>query len=500
LVHTRRHVLIALGAILIAALLVRLAAWHSFPNQIWPDEIFQSLEQAHRVVYGYGIVPWEFRDGARSWVLPGMLVGVMGLMSFITSSVTAYLAACATVLSAISLAPIWATFRTALSEFGLRGAIVAGAVLACWFELVYFAPKALNEVVAGNGFVVGVLLADACVRRPRAELHARSVVVATMLLALASVLRIQLSIAAVVCFCYLVWPLAWRLRWPAIAAGAAVVLFAGLVDWLTWDYPFQSFVENIRVNIVEERSKIYGVAPSYAYFRVFGDIWGVWSALVMGLAIAGTRSRPLLGACALIVIATHLPIAHKEYRFAYPAMALVLALAAIGAAQLVRWVEQRKSPRIATLAAAGLITVWVAASLQGAVGFDEGKTRLAISFHPPSWHWTQRRGGLLAMKQLGEEPSVCGVAMLGFDPFLSGGYTYLHRDIPIFHVLRPAETPAVAMHANVFLVYFNIANEERLGDFTRDTCIAEVCIYRRSGPCAVTPGYSYNRVLEGQRR
>ena len=38
-----------------------------------PDEIYQTQEQAHRLVYGYGIVPWEFRDGVRSWILPGLL-------------------------------------------------------------------------------------------------------------------------------------------------------------------------------------------------------------------------------------------------------------------------------------------------------------------------------------------------------------------------------------------------------------------------------------------
>jgi hypothetical protein len=26
-----------------------------------PDEVFQILEQSHRVVFGYGMVPWEFR-------------------------------------------------------------------------------------------------------------------------------------------------------------------------------------------------------------------------------------------------------------------------------------------------------------------------------------------------------------------------------------------------------------------------------------------------------
>src|SRR5580698_3158631 len=53
--------------------------WTMISDQgvFWPDEIYQSIEQAHRLVFGYGMVPWEFRDGARSWVFPGLLAGAI---------------------------------------------------------------------------------------------------------------------------------------------------------------------------------------------------------------------------------------------------------------------------------------------------------------------------------------------------------------------------------------------------------------------------------------
>ena len=38
-----------------------------------PDEAFQYLEQAHRLVFDYGLVPWEFRYFIRSWLIPLML-------------------------------------------------------------------------------------------------------------------------------------------------------------------------------------------------------------------------------------------------------------------------------------------------------------------------------------------------------------------------------------------------------------------------------------------
>ena len=51
--------------------------WLAFHDDgiYWPDEIYQSLEPAHRVVVGFGMLPWEFAEGARNWTLPGLIAG-----------------------------------------------------------------------------------------------------------------------------------------------------------------------------------------------------------------------------------------------------------------------------------------------------------------------------------------------------------------------------------------------------------------------------------------
>lgn len=35
-----------------------------------PDEYFQSLEPAHKLVFGYGVLTWEWREGLRSYIYP----------------------------------------------------------------------------------------------------------------------------------------------------------------------------------------------------------------------------------------------------------------------------------------------------------------------------------------------------------------------------------------------------------------------------------------------
>lgn len=477
-----------------------MVAWYAFPNIVWPDEIFQSLEPAHRAVFGVGVTPWEFREGTRSWLLPGMLAGLMTATSAVTSSVTAYLAACAGALSLISLAPIWALFRSTLAVLGVRGAVIASLVCACWFELVYFAPKALNEVVAGNLLACAVLVVDGCVRALRDDnrVHARTAMCAAALLALASMLRIQLAPAALGCFLYLLHAMPRRTRWACFACAAAVVLAAGLLDAITWDYPFQSLIENIRQNVIVGVSARYGVASWYGYFLVAGRVWGVFAVLVVAAAIVGARIRPLLAFCVLAVLATHIPIGHKEYRFAYPAILMTMMLAGIGSAHAIEWLQRRTTQRTATIAAIAMVVLWIGASLRGAVGYDESKTRLGVPFGPPQWHWKLHRGGLLAMKELGESPDVCGVALMGFfgiQPYTTGGYTYLHRDIPIFELRGPAEIARITPFVNSLVVPSRGSTMDRIGDFVRADCIEEVCLYRRSGSCQVMPGYSYNAVL-----
>ncbi|HEY4126052.1 MAG TPA: hypothetical protein VGM36_15625, partial [Rhizomicrobium sp.] len=64
-------------AVLAAGFLFRFLPLLLWPSISQPDEVFQSLEQGHRLAYGYGLVPWEFDYGARSWLLAYVAAGAM---------------------------------------------------------------------------------------------------------------------------------------------------------------------------------------------------------------------------------------------------------------------------------------------------------------------------------------------------------------------------------------------------------------------------------------
>lgn len=63
---------------------VRLAS--VFLVQTWfvPDEYWQSLEVAHKLVFGYGSLTWEWTSGIRSYLQPAFIAGVYKVLELLT--------------------------------------------------------------------------------------------------------------------------------------------------------------------------------------------------------------------------------------------------------------------------------------------------------------------------------------------------------------------------------------------------------------------------------
>src|SRR5579864_8940260 len=73
------HPLVAI-LILAAALRLPLAFW---PNFHHPDEIFQYLEPAWRMLGHDSVVSWEWRAGMRGWLLPTLMAGPVAIGDWI---------------------------------------------------------------------------------------------------------------------------------------------------------------------------------------------------------------------------------------------------------------------------------------------------------------------------------------------------------------------------------------------------------------------------------
>jgi hypothetical protein len=405
--------LTTLAAIFVAALVLRMAVPILWPGIHYPDEIVQSLEQAHRLVFGNGLVPWEFRDGARSWLLPALLAAPMWLGDAVAPGTGAYRLLAQALVAALSASTVVIGFAWA-RRHGIRHAIVVAVVLCTWFEFVYFGARALGEVVASAFLFAGVYLCAA--RDPRSARHD---LLAGACLAGAFVFRFHLAPALALAA---LWRCRaeFRVRWVPMLLGAAIPLLAlGIVDGIAWSEPFGSIVNNFRANILEGRSHVYGTSGVGWYALQLAERWRYALPAIVLLALWGARREPLPLLVATTVVLVHSAIAHKEYRFIYPALLLIVFCAALGTGELLRWFQQR---RAGSAASHGTLFVACAAWLASSLALAASPT-----MRP---EWTRGRAGVELMARAGREAR-CGVGLLvGWS--WTGGYSSLHRDLPLY--------------------------------------------------------------------
>ena len=460
---TRAKVVSAWAALLGFALALRIGLAVGSPNIFFPDEIFQTLEPAHRLVFGYGVISWEWRLGIRSWVFPTFLAGVMRATAWMGRGSSGYLLGTVIVLSVISLATIWFGYAWAKRASGTAAAVIAALACSFYFGCVYFAPKALNEVVAAHVLLPGLYLGiygEKLGERKR-------LILAGFLCALAACLRIQLLPALLFAMVYFCYP-RWRTRIPAVAAGAAVpVLLFGGVDWITWSYPWQSFVKYYEANMVQGVGRQFWPQPWYWYLLVLLVLLGP----AVLLLFHGARRSPFLAIFCAIVVVSHSVIPHKEIRFIYPILAPAITLASMGIVDLLDEIKRGmtflENPR------------WVVAI---SVAFLFVSSAL-LAAHCGDWYKTRWGDG--AFDRLSREPALCGVGIYNAIWWQSGGYAHLHRDVPIIPMESAAQLAKDAPTINALIA--PAASQDLPIGFTQSQCWEGICLFERPGACATAP-------------
>ena len=463
--------------VLAGAFLLHFEVAHAFRNLAWPDEIFQTLEQGHRLAFGYGIIPWEFREGVRSWLLPGILGGVMRLGAWLLRSPDGHLRAVELFFSVASLLPVALAMSWAKRE-QLPLYWVAGVAAAVWFELVFFSGKALAEVFAGYA-MAPALLVSVMARENKAK---RELLLSGACWALVVGLRLQLAPAAAVA---LVWVARKDSRcWKYLLAGAVPVVAAfGLLDWLTWSYPFQSFVRNFWKNVLMGKASFFGESPASEYVVSLLQTWGWASVPLLGLAAVAFRRCSLLWVTAAAILLSHSAIAHKEYRFLAPMLVVLVMAASLGLLELLN------RQRVLGYAACA---IWLLASADGARRFAWRTLAPRPPNFPPSPMWSFREGAIRAYEAMGADPDVCGVASLGWGWAWTGGYTYLHRNLPVFEINDAA---SFQRYMASFNTLFGLNRGREIGPFVQQQCWQWLCLYKRPGSCQPPANYSINRWL-----
>ena len=484
---------VIIAGILFAGVALRVCLTVGFPNIYHPDEVFQMLEPAHRLVTGWGVVTWEWRAGIRSWLLPGILAGLVSLAGGLDAEPQSYLILITIVLSLASLSIVAIAALAGRRIAGIEGLAIAGAISAGWYDLVYFGSKPLTEPIAANTLVVAVYLATIIsVDGMSVSRRRRLLMLLGCLLGLTFWIRFHLALA-------LLFVAGWacrgkvRERWLPLIVGTMIPLSAfGITDWLTWGTPFQSVWKNIWINIGKNVSATaYGTAPFTWYLSGAAGSWALVS--IAAVAWIGARKLPLFALVSVIVIASMSIFPHKELRFVLPALALVIVLAGVGTAIIVERLRLLLWPTGPIwLPSSMAILAWLMTS---AITATRGSfPKLHGGFHV-----------IQAETYLHQSRDICGLGLLGIHWFYTSGYTRLHRPVPITEFDTATEFVERASSVNWLLLDSStktkaLGDRVRIAGFTTVQCWDEICVMHREGACTPMNGWDINTQLSARNQ
>lgn len=374
------------------------------------DEIFQYVEQAHRLTYGYGYVPWEYVHGIRNWLLPGVLSLVLSACRWIgVTDPSFYIPAVQILACLCSLSVIYCAYQIGRTVCSERVGRIASLLIAGWYELVIRASSVTPEIF-GAYLLMG---AAAClVVKP----SRKTALLLGLCAAGAAALRLQYAPVAMVIVAVAL-RYTWQKRWSrgqlAIAAAGfgVIAAFVGWLDYYMWGSYFVSYTNNYLYNKVYGVSSFWGEQPVWMYLAYLGLYSGglYWVAIANGLL---RQSKPwLMLALLAAVILPHSLIAHKEYRFVFAAAPFCLMLTAQAIDDLWRSGKGRN---------------WGKVIVRLAVFYSVAVLLVTSFFLDP------KASQLQAYRYLNDQPELVSVLNLSAPWYTTGGYYYLHRDVPIY--------------------------------------------------------------------
>ena len=444
-----------LWPVLALAFAARAAVALSGDFLLHPDELMQYLEQGHRLAFGNGILYWEFFYGARSWLTPALIAGVLTLFDAAgLGQPSWYVGGVELAFCAISLlipAGMYFFARRHFDEAAARVALLAGAF---WYELVGFAHKPLTGFTA-TALLMALLAL--CMRPPHRDGPAAAWL-AAFLAVLAAAVRMQYA------------PLALALlglyflragqgaapgkgvtgtRTQLVLASGVFVLAVGIFDALTWDGGlFHSYLTNLRFNVALSGVSGASDSPAWQYLWWLALAGAGLGALCAVAALRDLRRYGFLLSLIALVLILHSAQAHKEYRFIFVVVPLWLLVGA-GVVARLAWPAALATPAAPDARAAG--TGRTPVRVYGVAGAVFAGVSLAGILNSLPWQHEVYEGaytpqGIVirflrdqdpvfpAYRYLAEAPGVEAVWHVDRHYHSLPGYYYLHRKIPFYDV------------------------------------------------------------------
>ena len=415
--------------VIVLAFVARAAIALSGDFVLHPDEIMQYLEPAHRLVFGNGATYWEYFYGARSWLVPGLVAGVLKLFDIVgLGQPFWYVGGVKLLFCAISLLIPAGMYFFARWHFGETAARVALLMGAFWYELVGFAHKPMTEFVA-TALLMSLLAL--CVRPASDKL--RVVLTAVVLAVLAAAIRVQYAPLALLILGLFFLRTGKKTQLVLIAVSVLVTI--GIFDAITWDSGlFHSYLAYIRLNLTLD-DLITDASPAweYLYWLLIASMGLV--GLCILAALRDLRRYALLLLLVALVLLIHSLQSHKMYRFIFAVIPLWLLISA----DFVVWFASRASenrlrPSLGPTSLA-LAASFAAISLAGILNVLPHQARVYQSHTGVTGIVGFLRNQdpiFAAYRYLAGTSKVSAVWQVDRPYFNLPGYYYLHRAIPFY--------------------------------------------------------------------
>ncbi len=452
----------------------------------YPDELLCYMEQAHRVVFGYGYVPWDYSYGARSWIFSFFLSSVLFPFKWLAiDSPLYYIPFIRGVLCLIASTMIVSGYVIARNLVSERAGRVTAFLICVWYELIYFAPRSFTEVVAASIFMAALALYVTRTSGWRSYLLG-------MALALVGALRMQYApLSALVGIAVLFnYPRADTYR---VVVGAAItLLFVGFVDYITlgqWFISYHNYYTYAYRNEVLEAGSDR-VFVWYLIMLVFASFWLLPAAYIFAWPLRKKLWLPM--ALVALLLITHSIPANKQYRAIFVVIPLLLTIAGSVASERVKGLWERRSKIwqcvLFVIAFSGL-------------GMENGIFGEKFIYFPEPLY---KRDEILDSYLYLSDKSVHAVLMdapVGW--YRTGGYFYLHHNVPIYftEAMRAADKVGFKGDPREYVSHIIKPNDEPVPEgFRFLTRIGALTIYENDHPpqeYKVVPGYSRIVIQEG---
>ena len=449
----------------------------------WPDEIYQSFEPAHALVFGYGLLPWEYVEGARTWAMPGLVAVILKVCVLSGLDTPEFYVRVVKIIFAVAgVVAALGVYRLAMAFGASKEGAAASAALWSFASLaVYFGPRAMSE----NASLVAVVWGLALLFERRSPAPLR-VLLASSLLGIAVLLRLQCALFVLGVVPVLAAGRQWRTLWYSLLGLGAWAVIYGALDAVTWHHLpdvkwggwFHSAFVYLRFNIIENGAEKWGSAPWHFYpYHLFSSMPAVSLVLLFGLAGALWRRAWVLPSLFTIFVVAHMISLHKEIRFIVPALPLAAACAGVA----LRGVRHRMAPALLVVAF-GLI------SLAQTPFLTMGKLGAYLD-RPESSAWGDFAAANRLLMEAGKRDDICGIRVDVVDMAWVGGATYLHREVPLY---RPGE-PVEGLHFNYILARDGLTQYEKVASKRG------VALYRLPWSCVPDHGFPWQLEKPGWR-